>query len=519
MPGLGDYLLSNVLKSGAVRYADREAIYCSGTGHRLSYRELDERANRLANALLAHGFHKGEVIGFLCSNRAEIAEIYFALAKGGLVGVPLNYRLRPAEIAATLCATEASGFICEVRFDSAIPTVRRDAPKVRDIICVGDSPNHACLMYEPLLSAAAADEPDVQLSDSDPCYVSLTSGTTGVPKSYVVSHFTASGAARGMLEFEVAQDDVILVVLPVFGRAGFAWICHALARGLRMVLADFQAEAILRLIDTERVTYTMLVPTMSTMLMDSPERVGHDLRSLRMLAFVGAPLPETVRERSQALLCANLCEGYGLQETGWLTVSTPANRERKPDSVGQPVLFVDIRILDEGQSPVRLGTIGEIVARSPLAATAYLDGPTRSAEAFRDKWFHTGDLGRFDEDGFLYVCGRLKDMIVSGGQNVYSAEVESVLLKVPGVRDCAVIGLPDDTWGERVVAVIVTEDPIDHDHIQKFCRPLIAGFKIPREVNVQREPLPRTPTGKVQKFKLVERYGSRDARGGEWRLE
>jgi fatty-acyl-CoA synthase len=505
--GLGQQLIASVLTTGAVRYADREALYCSGTSRRFTFSELNARSNRLSHAFSERGFRKGDVMGFLCSNRAEIVEIYFALAKTGIVGMPLNYRLAPSEMAALLAAVGATGLVCDARFADVLEPLRRDVA-LREIVWIGDSPPDGCVSYETLLAAAPSGEPAVELAESDPYYFNLTSGTTGLPKAYVLSHYNAATVVPSMLAFGVVPEDVVLTVFPAFGRVGFGWITGALALGLRTVLVDFQAEEVLRLIDSERVTYTMLVPTMAAMLLASPELERRNLNSLRVVAFAGASLPQKIREQSVARLCPNLCEGYGLQEAGWLTVSTPADRLRKPDSIGQPVLFADVKIVNPAGDVVPAGEIGEIVARSPLGATSYFQSPARSAEAFRKGWFHTGDLARRDEGGYLYLCGRSKDMIISGGQNIYSAEIESILLNLPGVKDCAVIGLPDDTWGERVAAVIVLGDPaaINLDHVREFCRPRIAGFKIPRELFAQTEPLPRTPTGKVQKFKLVERY-------------
>jgi len=506
--GLGQQLISSVLTTGAVRYADREALYCSGTGRRLTFRELNVRSNRLAHAFSGRGFRKGDVVGFLCSNRAEIVEIYFALAKTGIVGLPLNYRLAATEMAALLAAVGATGLLCDARFAGVLEPLRRDVPALREIVWIGESPPDGCVSYEALLAAAPSSEPSVEIAESDPYYFNLTSGTTGMPKAYVLSHYNAGTLVAPMLAFGVAADDVMLTVFPVFGRVGFGWITLALALGLRIVLADFQAEEVLRLIESERVTYTMLVPTMAAMLLASPELERRNLSSLRVVAYAGAPLPETIREQSMARLCPNLCEGYGLQEAGWLTVSTPSDRARKPDSIGQPILFADVKIVDASGTGIPAGEIGEIVARAPLGTTSYFQSPVRSAEAFRNGWFHTGDLGHRDEDGYIYLCGRIKDMIISGGQNIHSVEIESILLKIPGVKDCAVIGLPDNTWGERVAAVIVADDPasVSLERIREFCRPRIAGFKIPRELFAQTEPLPRTPTGKVQKFRLVERY-------------
>jgi fatty-acyl-CoA synthase len=505
--GLGSYSIASALRTGAVRYAEREAFYCSTTGRRSSYRELNARTNQLANALTARGLRKGDVVGFVCANRVELVEIYFALAKTGLVGLPLNYRLAAVEMAALLVAMGATGLICEARFGAVLDSVRERAPGVRDLIWIGDSPPDDCRQYETLLAAAPATEPDAIVAESDPYYFNLTSGTTGLPKAYLVSHYNAC-AIGAMLTFDLREDDVPLIVFPGFGRVAFGWICFTLVRGLRAVLADFHADAVLRLIEQERISYTMLVPTMAAMLLEAPALRRRDLSSLRVVAYVGAPLPAKIRDASIAQLCPQLYEGYGLQESGWLTVSTAADRARKPDSVGQPVLYADVRIVDATGTAVAADTIGEVVARSPGGTTAYFQSPERTTEAFRDGWFHTGDLGRFDADGYLYICGRVKDMIISGGQNIHSAEVEATLLMMPGVRDCAVFGLPDDRWGERVTALLVSDDGAAPtlEQVQEFCRPLIAGFKIPRQVFTQSESLPRTPTGKVQKFRLLERY-------------
>jgi fatty-acyl-CoA synthase len=448
---LGQQLISSVLTTGAVRYADREALYCSGTGRRFTFRELNERSNRLAHAFSALGFRKGDVVGFLCANRAEIIEIYFALAKTGIVGLPLNYRLAAAEVATLLATTGATGLVCEARFGDVLEQLRRDLVAPNDLIWIGDQMPHGCVSYEALIAAAPSSELalEVEIVEGDPYYFNLTSGTTGMPKAYVLSHYNAATFLGSMVAFGVAGNDVILTVLPAFGRIGFMWVATALALGLRTVLADFRAEQVMCLIESEQVTYTMLVPTMAAMLLASPELARRNLRSLRVIAYAGSALPETIREESMARLCPNLCEGYGLQEAGWLTVSTPSDRARAPDSIGQPVLFADVKIMDLAGAVAPTGEIGEIVARAPLGTTSYFQSPTRSAEAFRNGWFHTGDLGRRDKEGYIYLCGRIKDMIISGGQNIYSAEIESTLLKIPSVKECAVIGLPDDTWGER----------------------------------------------------------------------
>jgi fatty-acyl-CoA synthase len=281
--------------------------------------------------------------------------------------------------------------------------------------------------------------------------------------------------------------------------------------GARSVLVNFDAEETLRLIHQESVTFVWLVPTMAALLLQIPSLDSRNLGSLRGIGFVGSMLSAAIREQATARLCPHLYEGYGLQETGFLTMSTPDDRRRAADSVGRPVMFAEVRVVDPQGNPVAVGETGEIVGRSPNCITEYYQSPAKNAEAFRNGWFHSGDLGRYDAEGFLYIRGRVKDMIISGGQNVHSAEIEATLIRLTGIADCAVVGLPHEVWGEVVTAVIVParDAALDDRQIQDFCRETLAGFKVPRIVLFQEDPLPRTPTGKVQKFLLVERYRAR----------
>ena len=310
--------------------------------------------------------------------------------------------------------------------------------------------------------------------------------------------------------FDMTSHDVILTVFPAFGRVGFAWIAAGVLFGVRNVLMDFHPAEALRLVETERVTISNLVPTMAAMLLADPSLPQRDLRSLRALVFAGAMFPEPLRLRTAASLCPAIYEYYGMQETGTLTVSTPADRKRYPHSIGAPLALSDVRIERPDGTLADPGELGEIVGRSPATCTGYFDNPQKSAETFRSGYVHTGDLGMMNEDGFVFIKGRLKDMVITGGQNVHAAEVEEILLGIPGVADCAVFGLPDEIWGERVAALIVkspnASDALTVESIETACRERLAGFKTPRTIVFQTEPLPRTPTGKVQKFLLVERF-------------
>ncbi|MFO1114399.1 MAG: AMP-binding protein [Beijerinckiaceae bacterium] len=506
---LGKMVVGGILTTAARRFRDREAIHCVGTGRRLSFRQINQRCNRLAHGLAGLGFAKPDVVAFLCSNRAELPEIYFALAKLGLVGIPLNYRLAPTEIVALMQAMGASGMIYETRFAAAAEQVKAGLPQVKTFVAIGGSAPDWAVAYEDLLTRSSDAEPDVVVEEHDPFYFNLTSGTTGLPKSYVLTHLNNAVIGQMFECYDMSRNDVIMTVFPAFGRVGYAWIVAGILFGARNVIMDFHPEEFLRLVEQERVTLLNLVATMGAMALAEPTLKQRDLSSLRGLVFAGSMFPASLREKVQAHLCPNIYEYYGMQETGALTISTPEDRKFRPESIGAPMAFADVRIERPDGSLAGPNELGEIVGRSPATVTGYFENPEKSAETFRGGYVHTGDLGLMDEEGFVFIKGRLKDMIITGGQNVHAAEVEETLLAFPGVADCAVFGLPDDMWGERVSALIVREagqGEITAQTIEAHCRERLAGFKIPRTILFDTQPLPRTPTGKVQKFLLVERF-------------
>ena len=504
---LGRMVVGSMLTTAALRFRDSEALVCAGTGRRFTFRQMNERSNRLAHALLGLGLRKPEVVAFLCNNRAEIAEIYFALAKSGLVGIPLNYRLAPAELVALARAMGARALLFADRFVAATAAVREALPSVETFVAIREESGRPdwALGYETMLAGSHAGAPEVEVEEHAPFYFNLTSGTTGVPKSYLLTHYNNAALWPNFEAFEPSRRDVVLTALPAFGRIGFAWIATAAACGARNVLMDFTPGDALRVVEAERVTLVNLAPTMAAMMLAEPGLRDRDLGSLRTVIFVGAPLPGSLRERVAVEICPWISEYYGMQETGVLTASTPEDRVRRPDSVGLPICYAEVRIERPDGTRAAPGELGEILGRSPNTVTAYFDNPAKTAETFRGGWVHTGDLGCVDEEGYLYIRGRLKDLIITGGQNVHAAEVEEAILWVPGVAECAVFGLPDDLWGERVAAVVVTATAVSAETVAAICRERLAGFKVPRTIVIQEEPLPRTPTGKVQKFLLAER--------------
>jgi len=502
---LGRMLVGSYLETAAIRFPHALAIVCADTGRRFTFAQMEERANRLANAIEGLGLRKGDVLAFLVSNRAEIIDIYFALARTGVIGIPLNYRLAAPEIKSLAESMGAKGIIYEDRFAAlAAPT----AAILSTVIRIGAGHGAGEHDYQALTEAASTGRIERDIREEDPYYFNLTSGTTGLPKSYVLTQFNNSAIGPMFNAFDMTRHDVVMTVFPAFGRVGLAWILGAIMYGVPNVLTNFAPERALELMDSEGVTILNLVPTMAAMLLQARAADRPRPRALRAIVFAGASLPQPVREQTQAHLCEDLYEYYGMQETGALVVSTPEDRKRNPASQGRQTLFSEVRIVDDSGAPLPAGSHGEIIGRSPNAVTAYFGNPEKTAETFRNGWVHTGDIGFIDAEGFLTISGRKKEMIVTGGQNVHSAEVEEILLAHPRVADAAVFALPDPMWGEKVAALIVPEagGEASDAELEAWCRERLAGFKIPRAIFRQAEPLPRTPTGKVQKFLLVERF-------------
>ena len=504
----GSFVMGNYPKVAAARYGDKEAIYCVTTGKRLSFRELNQRCNALANGLLSLGLKKGDVTAFLSYNRAEIVETYFALAKTGVLGIPLNYRLSAGEIVELINFCDAENLIFDPSFSEIVSDIRQKLPGVKRYICMGNDIPDFATSYEELVAKSSVEEPDVEVSEEDSQYLNLTSGTTGLPKAYLLTHYNNAVAGPVMAAMhDVTYNDTILTVFPIYGRVGFAWSAMGVYTGARNVILQFDLGQMLEIIEKEKITVSNWVPTIASFVLSLPDLDKYDFSSLRALVFAAAPFPKTLQNQVKDRICPNIYEFYGLQESGILVNMGPGDKEKKPESVGTLYFGADVRIVDLSGNDVPTGEVGEIIGRGVAVTTGYYKNKEKTEEAFRDGWFYTGDLGRFDEDGFLYLAGRIKDMIISGGQNIFSVEVEEMLMTHNAVAQCAVIGLPDDTWGEMVTAVIVKWPGVEvtEDEVIAYGRDNIAHFKAPKKV-IFVDSLPMTPTGKVTKYVLVEEY-------------
>ncbi len=500
-------LLGDIVRRHA-RHRPEKIAYVIGS-HRVTYRQLDAMANRLAHALRAHGVSRGDRVATLAQNRVEYPAIYFALAKLGAVHVPVNFRYRAGEVRYVLDQSGSSVLFHADEFAGVVEEARVDLPALRRTISLDrDAPK--------LLSRASDAEPapDVELTERDPHVMLYTSGTTGDPKGALLSHRAyVLQAFQTQRTTGLGEDDVGLCMFPMFHMGGWAMPLGYWANGGSVVLME-KAEpgGILRAIGRERVTYLYLIPTLYHAVLALPEFERADLTSLRALGSGTSAMTESqVRTIIERFRNPNLFVMYGQTEAGPVASLRPPDVPRKPTSVGRPALNVDVRVVDGEDRDVAAGEVGEIVCRSEYNMLGYWRMPEATAQAFRGGWLHTGDLAALDDEGFLHVAGRVKEMIKCGGENIFPAEVERCLLEHPAIAEAAVFGVPDPHWGEVAVAAVVRRAgaALAEGDVIEHVRTRLAGYKKPRAVRFV-DALPRTAsTRQVQKALLREQWATR----------
>ncbi len=497
---------------------EKTALVFVPTGERLSYAQLDARAVRCAR-LWRQGLHlrKGERFGLLAGNRVEFLEAFFAAPKAGVILVPLGTRLTANEIAPIVEDAGLAGLL----YDGAhLETVRalKGLVELRHWIAFDEGADPADAQYDELV-ASLPDAPWTrEAGDPEDLWCLLyTSGTTGKPKGVMIPHrmVTWNGYNTAIC-WQLREDDVSPIFTPLYHAGGLgAFLIPIVAIGGTVVLhAGFDTAEIWHTITEERCTVVLGVPAIWKMLMEVPEFRTADLSCVRWFISGGAPLPSYVIEAYQRRGVV-FKQGYGLTEVGVNCFSMTVEESlRKVGAIGKPLMFTEARLVGENGSDVATGEVGELVLRGPHVSRGYWRNESATAAALdADGFFHTGDLARRDGDGFFTIAGRLKDMIISGGVNVYPAEIEGQLLLHPAVRDAAVIGVPDPKWGERGVAFLVVsaESPPTPEGLAAFLGERLARFKVPRDFVFVPE-LPRTPYGKVVKGELRELY--RTTHGG-----
>jgi fatty-acyl-CoA synthase len=493
-----DISLDGWLSQRALRSPQRSAL--TFEGETWTYAEFERRIAGVAGTLRAGGVTHGDRVGYLGFNHPSFLVALFAANRIGAIFVPLNFRLTGPEIE----------FIVN---DAGVHTLlvgeehRTVAAGIRDNLCCkrflfADSPPGG----EPVAPEHASSADDVAV-------IMYTSGTTGRPKGAMLTNGNLWwNNVNAMLTMDVAEDDVTLNSAPLFHIGGLnVTTLQALMKGAHIVLhKQFDAAAFLEDVPRYRVTTHFAVPAMLLFVSQHPQFAGADLSSIRMLVVGGAPVPESLL-RLYLARGITVLQGYGLTETSpMVTFLTNEAALQKLGSAGKPPLLTDVRLAATDGSVVNEPHArGEVCVRGPNIMAGYWQQPEATAAAIRDGWFHTGDVGYFDEQGFLYICDRVKDMVISGGENVYPAEVENVLYRHPAIAEVAVIGVPDDTWGEAIVAVAALKPgtELSLEALQMFAAPQLARYKIPRRLELV-EALPRNSTGKVLKFDLRARFGT-----------
>jgi acyl-CoA synthetase (AMP-forming)/AMP-acid ligase II len=489
----------------------------------MTFREWNSRACRLANALLSLGLSKGDRVAVLAFNRVEWAEIYVAVAKAGLVAVPINFRLTAPEARYMAADCAVSTIIAEAALADLADTIRAELTvPTANYVLIGEDRRDGWQRYEDLIARSDDTEPGIEVTPDDTWCLMYTSGTTGNPKGAIRSHRgMAMLALMTEVELGLGRGDNALLVMPMCHANSLNFFTAFLYIGAQVTIfsrASFDAELCLRTMGEHRVTFSSLVPTQYQMMLDVPkaERGDGNFASVARLMVSSAPARvETKRAIMEMFPNSGLFELYGSTEQGWATMLHPDEQFEHLGTVGREVVgSAPIRLLDENGNEVPDGEVGELYSCGPYCFEGYWNLPEKTAEAFRGPYLSVGDMALRDEHGFIKLIDRKKNMIITGGENVYPTEVEAVLGQHPGVKDVAVVGVPDDKWGERVEAAVVPRDGsgLTGEALVAWAKERLAGFKRPRNVIfLESHEMPRNATGKILHRVLREMLAARAA--------
>ena len=474
--------------------------------------EFNIRVNRVAHAFQEAGIRKGDRVAVLMANSNVFLEIFLALSKLGGIMVPLNFRLAAPELEYILNDAEPVMLLYSAEFLSTVQTLRGRVLSVKSVLCEmeGGSPDDP--VYETWISKRSQEEPvpDAEVTLDDPQFIMYTSGTTGKPKGAVVLHGnTQWNAVNSVVTYSMDSRDVGIACAPLFHIGGLGVSVNpSLYVGAKLVIHRFfNPSEVLKSVEAERATIVFGIPVMFLFMSIVPEFQSVDLSSLRFFIAGGSPCPrpliETYMRRG-----VTFNQGYGMTETApGITALRTEDAMRKLGSCGKPLFHTDVKVVDLGGKELPPGEIGEVLVKGPNVIREYWRRPKETAEAIVNGWIHTGDMGYFDDEGYLYLVDRKKDMYISGGENVYPAEVEDALMGCDQVADAGVIGIPDEKWGEVGMAIVVPKPGVTatEESIINYCRGKLGKYKIPRRVLFVKE-LPRTATGKILKKELKARY-------------
>jgi acyl-CoA synthetase (AMP-forming)/AMP-acid ligase II len=475
-----------------------------------SYADLASHANRVANGLSALNLQPQGRVALLTGNNDYFFEIWMGAALGNFVLTPINARLAPPEVVYIVNDSQTEVLIVDGPFQELVGEIAGDLTTVRRIISLDEHPEWR--HYPQWRDEHSSAEVQPTAEPRDTMVQMYTSGTTGFPKGVELNHTSVLACARAMMGLEAWEPgEVALVTAPLFHTAGSAWAnCALQSGGTVVLLPETTPASILNAFEKNKITEVLLVPAVIQMLLQSPDCAGKDFSSLRRILYGASPIAVPVLRQAIETFGCEFEQGYGLTETvGPVAALRPDDHQHddKLQSCGKAVSSAEIRVVDEDGNECATGDVGEIIVSGVQVMNGYWNRPADTAAAIEDGWFHTGDAGYFDADGYLYIHDRLKDMIVSGAENVYPAEVERVLERFPGIAEVAVIGVPDEQWGEAVKAMVVAQPgaSLSENEIIEYARTQIARFKCPKSVDVV-DAIPRNPSGKILKKILRAPY-------------
>jgi len=516
-------ILTETLKKAHKFFPNKQAIVCGG--NRWTYGEFFDRINRLSHFLRSLGMRKDDKVAILHPNCHTFLEAYYGTAQMGAISVPINYRLSPKEIAFILRDSESKILIADPMFQKIVDSIREEVPGIGKILWTGEGigrKESRDLNYEEALQEANSDAiHDVDINDEDTAQIYYTSGTTGRPKGVMLSHKNVTIHALGTIaEIHLIDRDVWIHVAPLFHLAD-AWATWAITwvGGTHVLVREFAPQTVLETIEREKVTLTNLIPTMLNLMVNHPDVGKYDYSSLRVLLSGGAPIaPEVVRKIVETFKC-DYIQTYGMTETSpYLTLSILKDHLKKlskedqlrfKSKTGREFIGVELKVINDREGEVKKDEkeVGEIIVKGDIVTKGYWKLPDETKKSIKDGWLYTGDMAVMDEEGYVTIVDRKKDMILTGGENVYSTEVENILYMHPAILECAVVGVPDQKWGEAIKGIVVLKSgqkAIEQEIIQ-FCKDRIAHYKVPKSIDFI-EALPKTGSGKIQKKELRDKY-------------